>query len=126
MPRRASARPGVALLEALVALAILGASGAALAALAVGATDAVHRAEQLDDDVRRASAFLEVVALWQREDLDRRLGARPQGEWTLEIQRISPTLYTVAIADSGDARPLLRTALYRAEPYFAQVRTGAP
>jgi type II secretory pathway pseudopilin PulG len=114
------------LLETLVALAILGAAGDALATLAVGATDAVHRAERLDDDVRRASAFLDVVALWPRADLDRHLGTRPQGEWIVEVQRVAPTLYTVAIADSGDARPLLRTALYRAEPYLPQADNHAP
>lgn len=126
MRRRRSARPGVVLLETLVALTILGAAGAALAAIAIGATDAVRRAERLDDDVRRASAFLDVVALWPREDLDRHLGAHPQGEWLLEVQRVAPALYTVAIADSGDARPLLRTALYRAEPYVAQAGGRAP
>jgi type II secretory pathway pseudopilin PulG len=114
------------LLETLVALAILGVAGAALATLAVGATDAVQRAERLDDDVRRASAFLDVVALWPREDLDRRLGTRPQGEWLLDVQHVAPALYTVAIADSGDARPLLRTALYRAEPYVANASDRAP
>jgi type II secretory pathway pseudopilin PulG len=126
MRRRRSARPGVVLLETLVALAILGAAGAALATLAVGATDAVRRAERLDDDVRRASAFLDVVALWPRADLDRHLGAHPQGEWILEVQHIAPALYTVGITDSGDARPLLRTALYRAEPYVAPVDLRAP
>lgn len=126
MRRRGSARPGVVLLETLVALAILAAAGAALATLAVGATDAVHRAERLDDDVRRASAFLDVVALWPREDLDRHLGTRPQGEWILDVQRVAPTLYTVTIAASGDTRPLLHTALYRAEPYFANVSDHAP
>ena len=125
MRPRGSARPGVVLLETLVALAILGAAGAALATLAVSATDAVHRAERLDTDVRRASAFLDVVALWPREDLDRHLGTRPQGEWILDVQHVAPTLYVVAIADSGDARPLLRTALYRAEPYMVQARDRA-
>jgi len=124
--QRRSARPGVVLLETLVALAILGVAGASLAALAVGATDAVRRAERRDDDVRRASAFLDVVALWPREDLDRHLGTRPQGAWLLDVQHVAPALYTVAIADSGDARPLLRTALYRAEPYVSQVRDRAP
>jgi type II secretory pathway pseudopilin PulG len=102
-------------METLVALAILGTSGAALAALAVASTDAVRRARRLDDDVARASAFHDVVVLWPREDLDRHLGAHAQGQWTLEVQHVSPTLYSIAIADSGDGRALLRTALYRAE-----------
>lgn len=116
---RAEPRAGVALLEALVALAILGSAGAALATLAVTSSDAVHRARRLDDDVERASALLEAVSLWPRADLDRHLGRRPQGEWVLDVQHPAPTLYTVAIADSGDARPLLRTALYRPLPRVA-------
>jgi type II secretory pathway pseudopilin PulG len=114
--RRAEPRAGVALLEALVALAILGSAGAALATLAVGASDAVHRAQRLDDDVDRASALLEAVALWPRADLDRHLGARPQGPWVLDVQHPTATLYTITIADSGDTRALLRTALYRPLP----------
>jgi type II secretory pathway pseudopilin PulG len=126
MPRRRKARHGVILLETLVALAILGTAGAALAALAVASTDAVRRAQRRDDDVRRASAFLDVVALWPREDLDRHLGAHPQGEWTLEVQQVSPALYSIAIADSGDVRTLLRTALYRAEQRPPQRIGDAP
>ena len=120
MSRRRKARGGVILLETLVALAILGTAGAALAALAVASTDAVRRAQQRDDDVRRAAAFLDIVALWPREDLDRHLGTHPQGEWRLDVQRVSPAMYTIAIADSGDTRPLLRTALYRAEQRLPQ------
>lgn len=126
MMRRARTRSGVVLLEVLVALTILGTAGAALAAMAVAANDAVRRAQQLDDDVRRASALLEAVALWPREDLDRHLGARPQGEWTLEVQRPMPTLYTLAIADSGGGRSLLRTALYRPMAHPAEVAVRAP
>jgi type II secretory pathway pseudopilin PulG len=123
---RGRARSGVILLEVLVALAVLGTAGAALAAMSVAANDAVSRAQRLDDDVRRASALLEAVALWPREDLDRHLGARPQGEWTLEVQRPAPTLYTLSIADSGDGRALLRTALYRPIPRAAELAAHAP
>ena len=124
--RRGSARPGVILVEVLVALAMLGASGAALAAMAVGATDSVRRAQQRDADIRRASALLEAVALWPREDLDRHLGARPQGAWVLDVQHPSPSLYTVSIADSGVALTLLQTALFRPIPRLAEGAVRAP
>ena len=110
---RRSARPGVVLLEVLVALAILGAVGAATAALAVQASESVRRAQRADDEIRRASALLEAVALWPREDLDRHLGVRSQGEWRMEIGHPAPPLYTVAVLDSAGAQELLRTALYR-------------
>lgn len=116
MMRRGSGRGGVALLEVLVALAILGSVGAALGALAAGAGDTVRRAQRADEELRRASALLEAVSLWPREDLDRRLGARAQGRWMLRIQHPLSSLYTVSLADSADARELLRTALFRPAP----------
>jgi type II secretory pathway pseudopilin PulG len=126
MSPRADARAGVVLLEVLVALAILGASGAALAALAVGTNDAVLHARTRDDDVRRASALLEAVALWPREDLDRHLGRRPQGEWALEVRHPTANLYLVALSDSGSSRPLLATSLFRATPRPAESIAHAP
>lgn len=109
-------RAGAALLEAIVALALLATSGVAVAALGAGSSDAARRAREADARVRRASAFLEAVALWPREDLDRRLGDRTQGPWRLRIERPRPTLYLVTLADSAPPRAtVLTTALYRPE-----------
>jgi type II secretory pathway pseudopilin PulG len=111
--RRSSPRNGVVLLEVLVGLAILGTAGAAMAALALGASDTVRRAQRADDEMRRASALLEAVALWPREDLDRHLGVRAQGEWSMHVGHPVPALYTVSLTDSTGAHELLRTALFR-------------
>jgi type II secretory pathway pseudopilin PulG len=108
-------RRGAVLLEAMAALAILSTAGLAAAALAGQAADAVRRAQTADAELREASAFFHAVALWTREDLDRRLGERPQGRWTLVIQRPAPTLYEVVLADSALTREILRTALFRPE-----------
>jgi type II secretory pathway pseudopilin PulG len=104
------------LLEVLVALAILGIMGGAVAALAVGAGDSVRRAQRADAEARSASRFFDAVALWPREDLDRRLGSHPQGIWRVEVQRPSGALYTIALLDSSGTRMLLHSALYRPEP----------
>jgi type II secretory pathway pseudopilin PulG len=117
---------GAALLEVIVALTILAVAGTAAAEHARACADAVARARRADDETRRASALLDAVALWPREDLDRRLGARPQGPWTMVVERESSTLYVVTLADSArvasdgaalSGRTLLRTALYRALPF---------
>lgn len=113
-------RRGVILLEVLVAMAILGVVTAALAAMAIGSADAVRRAARADVEQRAASNFLETVALWPREDLDRHLGSRRQGEWRLDIEHPVPTLYTVALRDSSGMRELLHTALFRPEPFVVQ------
>ena len=118
--RRGELRSGVVLLEVLVALALLGAAGAALTALALEAGHAAEAARRADRQWRRASAFLDVVVLWPREDLDRRLGFRRQGEWVLVVQRTAPSLYGLAIRDSASRRELLQTTVYRPDTASAR------
>ncbi|HEX6041739.1 hypothetical protein [Longimicrobium sp.] len=91
-------------------------SGIAAVTLVSQSADAVRRARVADAEARDAGAFLHAVSLWTREDLDRRLGDRPQGEWRLIIQRPSPTLYEVVLTDSAATYEILRTSLFRPEP----------
>jgi hypothetical protein len=81
--------------------------------LAVAGEHAVNQARSADVRVRRASGFLEAVALWPREDLDRRLGDRQQGPYRLRITRAASTLYVVQLWDSAGAEMLVGTAVYR-------------
>lgn len=108
-------RQGVVLLEAIVALTILATAGAAVVALAVDSARAVERAAAADVAAQRASALLDAVALWPREDLDRHLGTRDEGPWRMTVGRPTPTLYTVVLSDSAERRVLLATLLFRAE-----------
>ncbi|MBW3571954.1 MAG: hypothetical protein KY467_12695 [Gemmatimonadetes bacterium] len=109
-------RAGAILLEAIVALVILSVAGTAAVTLVGQSADAVRRARAADAEMREASAFFHAVALWPREDLDRRLGERPQGRWKLIVQRPTPTLYEVVLADSAVSHEVLRTTLFRPEP----------
>ena len=109
-------RSGVALLEALIALAILGIAGVSIVVFAIDAGRTVQRAREADGEIRRAGALFDAVALWPRADLDRHLGSRPQGPWRLRVDRPLPTLYTVVLTDSTEAREILRTSLYRPDP----------
>lgn len=113
--RSARRRRGAALLEAIVALTLLAFAAGSAIALSQQSAESVRRAREADAAMRDASAFLEVVALWPREDLDRRLGERAQGAWRLHIDRPTPTLYVVTLADTAGGRVLLHTALYRPE-----------
>ena len=117
MRRRGSrrrVRRGAVLLEVLIAIAILSTSAVALIILLGESTQAVHRARQREAEMRAANAFLHAVALWPREDLDRRLGARRQGSWLLHIHRQTPALYELSLTDSLSRDTLLKTTLYRA------------
>lgn len=120
-PHRRPTRCGAALLEALVALTIL---VVAAAAVVTGASDAAHavgRAQAADHEMRGAHALMEAAALWPRADLDRHLGDRAQGPWRMRIDRETPTLYVVTIADTLSGAELIRTSLYRPEDH-----RGAP
>lgn len=105
-------RPGVILLEAMVALAVFAVAGASIVVLSNEAFTAARRANAAESEMRRASAFLEVVALWTPDDLMRRLGERRQGPWRLRIDAPADAWFPIALADST-GRLLLRTEFYR-------------
>ena len=115
--RRASSsrRGGVVLLEALVALVILTTAGAAAVTMAAESAHDVQRIRAADGNLRAASAFLDIVSLWSREDLDRHLGDRAQGAWRMRVDRPTPTLYVTTLSDTATKVELLRTSLYRPE-----------
>jgi prepilin-type N-terminal cleavage/methylation domain-containing protein len=108
-------RQGMTLLEVLVALAILSAGALSIAALGAQSWRAVHAARDADRSTADASAFLDAVALWPREELDQRLGDRVQQPWRLRIDRPLPTLYVVTLADSSGRDTILATSLFRPE-----------
>jgi type II secretory pathway pseudopilin PulG len=103
----------VALLEVLVALAILGMAGSAFVGIAVQSARAMQLARDEETRMSAASDFLDKISLWDRADLDRHLGDRPEGQWRLKMNRVSPDVYDVALSDSTGARVLLVTSLYR-------------
>jgi len=107
------ARRGAILLEAIVAVTILAIAGLAGVAFVSDASASVQRARTRDRAVRDASAFMDAVSLWPRADLDRHLGSRPQGVWRLTVNRPTPTLYVLLIADSTGTDELLRTTVFR-------------
>jgi type II secretory pathway pseudopilin PulG len=115
-------RDGVVLFEVLIALVILSSAGVAAVTLASTVTRTIAVARDRDQDVREASAFLDDVALWSREDLDRHLGQRDEGVWLLRIDHPVPSIYSVVLSDTGAAGALLQTFVYRPRPTDADAR----
>ena len=66
-------------------------------------------------DIRAASAFLDAVVLWPRDDLDRHMGTRREGPWLLTVDRRDSTLYHVTVFDSLGRRQLVETIVYRTD-----------
>jgi type II secretory pathway pseudopilin PulG len=109
----------MALLEVIVAMTILVIAALATVAWVSQAADSVVRAGTAAEVADSASDYLDRIALWPREDLDRHLGARREGSWTVTVERKTSVLYTVTMRDSTDFHTILRTTLYR--PKIANV-----
>lgn len=107
-----SARRGVALLEAMTALAILSVAGTAALHLVRASSQAIVGIHATDTKIARASAFLDAMALWPAEDLDRNLGVRTSDGWRVQVEKSGP-IYRVTLADTLSRRVLLETALLR-------------
>lgn len=105
-------RAGAVLLEALLALGIIATAGVALLRVTESASRAVLQAQHTDNEVAKASAFLDAVSLWSVADLDRHLGVRAQGDWRMRVERDGDT-YHVSVLDSARRHMLLETTLYR-------------
>ena len=112
---RRTAPMGAALLEVLIALTILATAGATVVALSAQSAQVVRQAREGERELREAGAFLDAVALWPRDDLDRHLGTREQHPWRMRVDRAAPTLYVVTLTDSTGSRELLRTSVFRPE-----------
>ncbi len=85
----------------------------------IGAGQARHSvalARMSEDRLNAASAFMDRVVLWPRDDLDRHLGAHTQGDWWLDIEHPVPQLYSIALLDGRSHVKLLDTMVYRALP----------
>jgi type II secretory pathway component PulJ len=111
---------GVALLEVLVALAILSTSGLALVGLVNAGLSAEREARGREQTLVSEDRLLTGLTLLKREELDRRLGRHPLGEFQVDVERPERTLYRIALAQarSPEVEDLV-TVVYRAEPTHA-------
>jgi type II secretory pathway pseudopilin PulG len=85
-------RHGAVLLEALVALTILIIGCSSIVITVSESAAAIRRAEAGERTSRAANAYLNVVALWTREDLARHVGTRRQGPWRMYIEHSHPLI----------------------------------
>lgn len=111
MPR---ADRGIALLETLVALAILSGAGLALLDLISGGLRAERDARDRERVLAVEDRVLTALTLLTRDELDRRLGRHPLGEWLVDIERPERTLYRIAVSQAASPQVEdLVTVVYR-------------
>jgi type II secretory pathway pseudopilin PulG len=107
---------GATLLEVIVALAVLASATAAAAASAIQSQHALQRSMAAETELLTAHRLLDAVALWPRETLEQRFGARRQGPFLLSISGSATGVFEVAVLDSNGTRELLSTSIYRRGP----------
>jgi len=112
---------GIALLETLVALAILSGAGLALFELVTRGFQAEREARERERVLAVEDRVLTALTLLKRDELDRRLGRHPLGEWMVDIERPERTLYRIAVSQ-GELPQVedLVTVVYRKEAANAQ------
>jgi len=106
-------RPGMVLLEVIIALALLAIAGTTLVLLSSASLSTVHRSQARDSVSAAADELMSSISLWTIADLDRHLGARRQGPWIAYIEREQLELYRVVVLDTASRSVILSTALYR-------------
>jgi len=111
--RSQTARAGVALLDAVCALAIAGSVGIGMQVLTLQSAASSRQVAESEQHLADADAFLHAVVLWPRDDLERRLGARRQGEWILEVESASSETFIVRLRRPDGGEAILWTAVHR-------------
>ena len=91
---------GMTLLEVLVALVIVGTAAVAMTGLQAAAARSERQAREREHSLADADRLLTAYTLLDRLDLDRRLGRREVGPFTVVIQRPETTLYRIAVQRS--------------------------
>lgn len=102
-------------MEAIVAIAILGTAIIAAVAMVSQSVHAVETAHLADRRTQSAERALERAVVMNRAELVARIGVTQLSGWTLHIDRPTPTLFLLAIAETATGAVQLRTAAYRKE-----------
>jgi hypothetical protein len=104
---------GVVLLEVVTALALVAIAAVVLLRAELASTQAVARAFALEADIVAADRLLSAASLWPADELDQHMGERIQGRWSMVIQRLEPTLYSISLFDRTTRTLVLSTVVLR-------------
>lgn len=72
----------------------------------------VANASDRGTNLLEADRLLRAVSFWRRDDLDRHLGDREQGEWWMRVDRRGD-LYRIGLRHERESPEFLSTTLYR-------------
>ena len=96
----AAGEKGSSLLEVMIATALLGAAGLSVIGVVKETVRQVQRAQEAGAQLARANQAMIRLVLLDREELVRRIGEHPWGEFIVSVQRPARSLYRIALRDS--------------------------
>lgn len=107
-------RAGVALLEVLVAIVIVGFAGTGLAAAFSAAAASEAGMAARESEFAAMDRVMTALALLSAEDLNRRIGQRVVGEFTVTVQAVAPGMYRIQVLPTPvHLRHALETLVFR-------------
>ena len=109
----ADARSGSTFIEVLLSLVLLAISGTALVTLLGQTAHAIQNVRASEIQTRTAGLEVSALAQLDRAALIARVGRTRPRNWSMQIDRVAPDLFTVRVSPSDTGLVLIQTSLYR-------------
>jgi type II secretory pathway pseudopilin PulG len=108
-------RSGFALLESLMALVVLGIAGLSLVVMLRQALALQQASDAAERELQDANRVMSALVLLRGSELDRMIGRRSIGNFTVVIQRPEANLFrlSLTVPDARGGRTLLTTIVGR-------------
>jgi Tfp pilus assembly protein PilV len=106
-------RSGSALIEVLMALVLLALSGTALITLLGQTAHSMRTTLESEQLARAGAAQMNRVVIVPRDSLLAHVGRHLVNGWTVDVTKISASLFAVSVAASDTTEVVLHTVLYR-------------
>lgn len=111
--RRVAPRPGVALLEVLIAVTLIAVVGVAGVTLAHQAMRTLDGAMARETELQAASAVLTTLVTLPTHELLDRHGESREGSFRVLVTSHEPALIRIAVLHGASRTPLLATTVHR-------------
>src|SRR3954470_16133922 len=110
----ADRRCGAALIEVLVASVILATAGTAAVTWLAQTRQSMRAVREAERNVIETSEELDRLMVLGHDSLAVLQGWTRRGRWSLDVVRVTDSLFDVSLTNRPGARPILSTTVYRA------------
>jgi deoxyxylulose-5-phosphate synthase len=115
----ARARRGVALIDVLVSVALLATAGTSLLSVLGQTRRTMQSVQTTEYVIDSAATELDRLSILDRAALVALEGRTRHGAWSIDVRRVTPTLFDVAVTDARGITQLT-TTVYRPDSAHAR------